>query len=252
MDAWLFVFPVGLHFDRSQSMFRSLSEPLFLLTIVMGAALVYVAWIKRQQISAWMWFLMGWFALEMLPVSQIVTTIGVGPGVISCADHFLYLASIPVLIGMVQGFSKGWQLNKEYRWSSEHVLKGSVGVILVFWIIMNVQQNMYANSERDLFEHSLRIQPNNARAHSSLGLIYAQNKEFVKAQEHFAAAVQGDFLNPRYRISLAQSVCDQGRYKECLDLYNEIEEVGKYGQLLKQNKEAAQRLIDQHAQILSK
>src|SRR5205823_2701797 len=101
-DLRLFLFPVDLHFDRSQTMFSSVTDPGFLITIFIWVGLL--AWLKNgyQKFSVLIQFCIIWFVIEMFPVSQIVTGIGVGIGVISCADHFLYLASIPIFIILAQ------------------------------------------------------------------------------------------------------------------------------------------------------
>jgi hypothetical protein len=248
----LFIAPIDLYFDRSQPMFKSIQEPRLIITLLFWGLIAVNLWINRQKIHHMVWLLIGWFFLEMLPVSQLVTTIGVGPGVISSAEHFLYLASIPVFIMMVLGFNRLAQLNQQKQWMNTKLVQVAGGIFLVFLLSINVEQNMYASNEIALLKRSLNYQPANARVHSSLGTMYALNGQFDLAQQEFAQAVQGDFHNPRYRIALAQSICDQGRYQECLSMYDQIEEVGSYGQLFRDNRKAAQQLMNQHVQILSK
>jgi hypothetical protein len=242
-DARLLIVPLGLHFDRSQVMFMSYEEGMFLVTVFVWILVIGALWINRQKISAFKWFLVIWLALEMLPVSQIVTTIGVAPGVISCADHFLYMASIPVFIILVDAVKKLWQFNNQQQWLNSRIIQLILAVFLIFLFLMNIEQNMYASSEQAMLQRSVQMQPDNARAQWTLGSIYVNKGKFVEGQEHFALALKEDPNNPRYQISLAQSICDQGRYQECLDLYNQIQEAGSFKELLEHNKQAVLRLM---------
>lgn len=248
----LMLVPYGLYFDRSRPIFLSPSEPLVWVSAALMITVIAALYLFRDRLGWKGWFLFGWLALEMFPVSQFITTIGVAPGVISCADHFLYLASVPILIMMTMISKWLLTLNGVYRAVQKNVVRMIVGGWFVFIAAANVEQNIYAADELVMMEHALKLQPANARLQSSVGLIYAQQGDFKKAQEHFVNAVKADINNPRYRISLAKSICDQGRYEECLALYREIEDAGAYKDLLARNMEAAQRLLDQDVQLRSK
>lgn len=251
-DLRLFVFPVDLHFDRSQPMFLSFTNFEFLTTIFMWTVFIVCLWQSRRHISTSVWFCLLWFSCGLLPVSQIVTSIGVAPGVISTADHFLYLASVPIFILSIEGLKTLWQANWRKQWIHSSIFKTITGAFLVFLFLMNIEQNIYDSNELSMLERSLQIQPFNPRLESSVGLIYALSDKFVQAQVHFTKAVLEDPSNPRYRISLGKSLCDQGRYTECLNVYNQIKDAGGFDKLLDNNKRAALRLLNQHAQIRSK
>lgn len=229
----ILVLPVDLHFDRSLKLFNSVTESAAVLTVILwgmvgGALIAY-----RKALTSLHWLALGWFALTLLPISQIVTTIGVQPGYISCAEHFLYLTSVPVFIVVVTLL---------YKVNSGHLRIGLFGV-LIFFGLTTIEQNFYAKSELAMIERSLFYQPHNARLNSSVGLIHALNGRFVKAEEHFRLAVADDTQNPRYLISLGKSVCDQKHYQECLNIYNAIPNPGGYGKMLDENKAAVIKLM---------
>lgn len=245
--------PVGLYFDRSQRLFLSFNDFQAVMTVIFWLVFLLGLWINRRRISKITWFLLGWFALEMLPVSQIIHVIGVSPGMISAADHFLYLACIPIFIILIQEIKTMVQMNVEKKWIKAEIINFVVGAFLVFLFLTNIEQNIYASNERAMLQRSAEYQPLNGRVQSSLGLVYARKEQFVQAQEHFTMAVLASPHNPRYRISLAKSICDQGLYQECLKIYNEIDKPGEFAKLLEENKKAAQDLMDQqHAQVLPK
>ncbi len=252
-DLRLLVLPIDLYFDRSQRLFLSFQDSQLWLTIVAWGVMLGILWAKRRRISPMHWFLIGWFALEMLPVSQIIHAIGVAPGIISSANHFLYLAAIPLFILAISVLKNFWELNSKRKWMSPRIVQGVIGGFLLVLCCITIEQNIYAANEVAMLRRSAEYEPMNARAQSSLGLLYARGGQFAQAQECFTWAVMASPHNPRYRISLAKSICDQGRYEECLKIYNTIDNPGNFATLLEANKEAAQRLLNQnHVHILSK
>lgn len=237
-DIQLFLFPVGLHFDRSQRVFLSVHEAEFLMTMFIWAVLIVWLLAGRKHIKPLIWFCMGWIALELLPVSQLVTSLGVSPGRISSADHFLYMASVPLFIIVIHVLSN-------FKWIHSLLSKIILASLLGFFFLMNIEQNIYASNELSMMERSIFYEPHNARIQSSVGLIYATQGKIEQARKHFIVALAQEPWNPRYRISLAKTICDQGKYEECLELYSQIDNPGPFAKLLEDNKAAAKRLLEQ-------
>jgi predicted Zn-dependent protease len=65
-----------------------------------------------------------------------------------------------------------------------------------------------------------------------LGLVYAFRREFQKAQGHFQSAVNLEPNQPRYLMSLAQSLCDQGQYERCINILQVITPHPSYNDLV--------------------
>lgn len=238
-DLRLFIYPVDLHFDRSMPLFTGIFERGAMLTVFIS--LVAVSWlgIARKGLSTLHWLALAWFALSLLPVSQIVTTIGVQPGSISTAEHFLYAASVPVFMLLADAGLKFVQY-AQGRQVLARVLYGSI--IALFFLSLfftSVGQSTIARSEEWMMARSLAIQPQNARLQSSLGMIYALRGEYAPAEQRFRNAVAGDPQNARYRISLAQSLCDQGRCAEALGQFILIQDPGTLKDLWMRNTEKA-------------
>ncbi len=232
-DLRILILPIDMHFDRSLKLFDSVTQPGAILTIVFWGMAVGAVIARWKKINGLERLALGWFWLTLLPISQIVTTIGVQPGYISCAEHFLYLTCVPVFLVAANILYK-------YHWSA---LRISMLGVLIFFAMTTIEQNFYAQSELAMMERSLHYQPHNSRLHSSVGLIHALNGRFVKAEKSFRMAVADDPLNPRYLISLGKSVCDQHRYAECLKIYESIRDPGSYAKILGENKAAAIKLM---------
>ncbi len=227
------VLPVDMHFDRSLKLFSSLTQTGAVMTVVFWGIIIGGLAACKRALTPLHWLALGWFVLTLLPISQIVTTIGVQPGYISCAEHFLYMTCIPVFMVAVLHL---------YKIHSTLVRVCLLG-LLFFFGATTVEQNIYATSELSMMTRSLSYQPHNARLNSSVGLIHAINGRFTKAENYFRMAVADDPTNPRYLISLGKSVCDQGRYQECIQIYDSIPNPAGYAKILNENKAAAQRLM---------
>ncbi len=237
--------PLGLYFDRSQRLFMSFADVQAMATIVFWLAAAAGLWLKRQQVPRIAWFFIGWFVLEMLPVAQIIHAIGVAPGMISTADHFLYIACVPIFALSLLIIKTFLEMNTTRQWVKKEIIYLGLGALLGFFALTTIEQNIYASNEQAMLTRSVEHQPFNGRVQSSLGLLYARKGQFTQAEEHFAMAMLASPHNPRYQIALAKSICDQGRYAECLKIYNQIDKPGEFAKLLEDNKRVAQQFLEQ-------
>lgn len=126
--------------------------------------MVAIGWlgVSIRKLGSIHWVMLAWFILQMLPVSQIVTTIGVQPGSISIAEHFLYMASVPVF--MVMAMFGAWVVStiKEQKRSSLIIFQSAILSFMTFLFFTTVTQSVYAKDESVMLMRSLAIQPDNA------------------------------------------------------------------------------------------
>lgn len=250
IDFRLLLFPVDLYFDRSQPIFTSFFHPALISTVLFFIFLASVLWIKRKKISGLQAFCVSWFFIELLPVSQIITTVGVQPGYISTAEHFLYLPSIPFFILAVLALDHYVQISLERKSVSPVIVRfGMIGLAL-FFILMTVQYNIYSRNETSMFERTLKINPSNTRIRNSLALSYAKRKRFDLAERNFRKVLEVEPLNNRARIGLGKSLCDQGKFWEGLREYEKIREPGNLQTLLDGNIKSTLLFLISHYERL--
>ena len=240
-DLRLFVLPVDLHYDRSLMFMVSLSQPQALGTCFFWAAVLISFIFCYKKINSFVLFLILWFFIELFPVSQIVASIGVGTGFISTAEHFLYLACIPVLTGMVMFFRWVCELNAKRNFVQPLVLKFLGGGFLFFLLLTAVEQSIYASNEFNLINRSLAYEPNNSRLQSAMGLLSVFRHDIPDAEKHFRAAIKAEPLNPTYHISLGTAFCQQGKWIEGLAQFV-VFDPGRYKALV----ESQERLTMTH------
>jgi tetratricopeptide (TPR) repeat protein len=218
-DLRLFLLPVDLHYDRCLPFMLSVFEPQAMGTCLFWAAVLIWGVLNYRKIHPFFLFLMAWFALELLPVSQLVASIGVGAGHVSTAEHFLYLACIPVFIGMVMVFRWCYEFNIKRNFVKPSFLKFLAGGFLVFLFITAVEQSIYASNEFNMISRSLAYEPNNPRLQGDMGMLSVFRGDIPDAERHFRLAVKAEPLNPTYHIALGTALCQQKKWIEGLEQY---------------------------------
>ena len=235
----LFFFPLDLHFDRSSPFLVSFYDIRVIVAIIFWLVFAAIMFLYRESLNKQRQFWFGFALLSIIPVSQAVASIGVQPGRISVAEHFLYFASIGILWWIVEA----WQwLMRRVKQSIALLIRLITAVIIIFFMSVTIEQNMYATSEYAMIKRSLSINPANARLQYSMGLLNVIAKRFKEGEMHFHNAVLLDPGNVRYIISLGKSKCDQGKYDEGIAVYDSIAVPGQFSQLLQENRRAALRL----------
>jgi len=244
----LVIWPLDLHFDRAQVMFSSFGDPQLWATLMIYLVLAYVFVSSKKRLSNINVFFVAWFCIELFPVSQIITTIGVQPGVMSAAEHFLYMPVIGIFVLLVLGVreliifvqAKGFCSPSTCRW-------GIIGLIL-FLMLTTVRQSLEAQTSLTMFQRSLKQNPNNARIQYSMGLELANRERYKEAEHHFRRALSGDPNHMMVRIALGRALHDQGRLIEGIAVYETVHGVdGKLNELLMTNlRDAYQQLAEMY------
>ncbi len=252
IDLRLFVYPVDLYFDRSQPIFVSFLDTKLIVTVLFFGFLAAVAWIKRKNISSLQAFCISWFFIELLPVSQLVTTVGVQPGYISTAEHFLYTPSVGFFLLVLMAFEYCKKLSLSQKSVSVFMVRFGVIGFSLFLILMTIQYNIYSSNEIAMFERTLKINPSNTRIRSSLALSYAKRNRFDLAEENFRKVLLVEPLNNRARIGLGKSLCDQGKFWEGLREYDKVKDPGNLQNLLDGNVKSTLLFLISHYDRLAR
>lgn len=218
-DLRLFLFPVDLHYDRCLLLMVSLKQPQALATCAFWTAALIIFILYYRRISPFILFLMAWFSIELLPVSQLVASIGVGIGRISTADHFLYLACIPVFIGAVMAARRLYELNAGKVFVKPILLKFLAGGYLVFFLLTAVEQSIYASNEFNMIKRSLSFEPENPRVQAAMAILSVFRNDIPDAEKHFRAAIKAEPFNPTYHIGLGTALCQQGKWIEGMEQF---------------------------------
>jgi protein O-mannosyl-transferase len=246
----ILIWPTDLYFDRSAPLFYSFTEPQLLATVVFWLAALWLVVKRRVKMGGRALFFILWFLIELAPVSQVVTSLGVQPGFISLAEHFLYVPSIAFLTLAVLGIFKVMELNAAKRWFSQWVGTMALIALTAFFFLTTIQQNIYASNELDMLKRSVKHQPFNSRVLYSMGMYYANRGMFEEAERYFGQAVAIDPWNVRAMIALGKSLCDQGRYIEGIAVYESIQDAGNLKGLLDDNLRRTREIAAQMPRMI--
>ncbi|NTV29951.1 MAG: tetratricopeptide repeat protein [Candidatus Omnitrophica bacterium] len=239
----IFLLPIGLHFDRGLLIFKVFHAPGLWLTLVAWALLAAAVWRFRRRLAGLPLFCLAWFFVELLPVSQIVTTIGVYPGAISLAEHFVYVASVPAFVLLVYAAGGLGRWAEERRLVSPATRQGAFAGLFLFFFIMLVQQNLYASNEFAMLRDSLAKDPLNSRLQYSMGMVYVKARDYDRAVEHFRRAVELHACNYGYHIALGKALTDQGDLLAAAREYDSIPPRKDVDPLLNANRQAVYRQL---------
>ena len=124
--------------------------------------------------------------------------------------------------------------------------------ICIFFILLTVEQNLYALNEEAMLKRSLAYQPFNSRLWFSLGMTYIKNENFPVGEAQFRKALDVDPQHVRSHIALGKSLCDQGRFLEGAREYEKVSNAKELKQNLDENKkDAYQHLVREYENKLS-
>jgi Flp pilus assembly protein TadD len=122
----------------------------------------------------------------LLPVSGVVAFGGHG-----YADRYTYLPLIGLFIAIVWGAA---ELGARSRRVRATVVAVGLAALCVLLGVARIQVGHWQTSET-LFEHAVRVGPDNTLMHNKLGRVYSRQGRLEEAAEQYLRALE---LSPRY------------------------------------------------------
>jgi len=235
--------PTDLQFDRSVALYESFLEPGLICTVLFFALFAAFVYKLRKQISPIILFFLSWIFIELIPVCQILFSIGVQPGRISTAEHFIYLSCVGIFFLVVCLFDQLHRCNKRKKIVSNKIFNILVALLLAFYFLMTVGQNIYSSNEIAMLERSLDHSPTNVRVRNSLAFVYARLNKFKEAEKHFRKTLSVLPEDGWALIGLGKSLCDQGKFWEGIRVYERIKDAGGLSHVHKDNLKATYALL---------
>jgi tetratricopeptide (TPR) repeat protein len=215
--------------------------------------IVALLWRLRRRMAGPTLFFLSWFCIELFPVSQIVTTIGVSPGYISAAEHFLYMPSVGIFALIAVGGQRLYHLAIEKNIGSPLFLRLTITGIFVALMLMTARQGYYAQSATVMFLRTLKYNPNNTRILYSMGLEMVNRKRYGEAEQYFRKTLDREPFHAFAHHALGRALHDQGKYAQGLAVYQSIKDAGRSDALLEKNLQMIYPLaIAQYKERLAK
>jgi Flp pilus assembly protein TadD len=181
--------------------------------LIILISLLVVSQVRRRPYLAVGWF---WFLGMLVPVSGIVQV-----GLQSMADRYMYLPGIGLIIAAVWGAAEALRRFRKVRVAAAVV----TAVIVCALAVQTVRQQRHWETTLDLFEHVLRVDPDNWLAHDMVGMVYWGRGDDATAIRYFERSTR---LNPRHPLAyhhLALSLSRLGRYDEAVAQFRKALEI---------------------------
>lgn len=192
---------------------QTLLSLLGLVVLVWGMVVLYT----RHRLTA---FAIFWFLINLVIESSIIPLLLI-------FEHRLYLPSTMVLLAAVLW---SYQLGR-FR---PGLTRGMGIAVLVLFAFFTWQRNSVWRNEMSLWSDVIRKSPKLSWAHANLGQIYAQQGEYIQAQEHLRQAIALDPDSGLAYLNLGVLYEQQNRLPEAREMLERAstKKVGDHGLLL--------------------
>jgi tetratricopeptide (TPR) repeat protein len=186
----------------------TLSRALVCAALLGAISLGVLLWSRSRPYAMMGWL---WFIGTLVPVIGVVQV-----GTQAHADRYMYLPLIGIAIAVAFAAQEAVARSPAM---SKSLGVAAVGIVLALSVIASAQVRTWKDSF-SLFEHALSVSPEAAFPHVRLGMIYAMNVKFKKAQEHFDLAFERDAEQAAVVLqqldSMAAAHVGMGRFPEAI------------------------------------
>jgi Flp pilus assembly protein TadD len=158
-------------------------------------------------IVGWLWYLG-----TLVPVIGLVQV-----GYHAMADRYTYVPLTGLFIIIAWGAA---DLSSKWHFKNKKILQvSSAAAILAILMILSWIQASYWKNSIKLFEHSLKLCPDNVTAHNNLGTATMESGDIKGAEFHFSQVLKIDPKNSVAYHNLGLSLSRQGKTDEAIKLY---------------------------------
>ncbi|MFA6407087.1 MAG: tetratricopeptide repeat protein [Candidatus Paceibacterota bacterium] len=210
----LIITPFGLHMERSNEIViaTTLFNPLVLLgtSILLTIGLLAIYALEKHPAYT---FGVLWFLFMIFPSSGIAAPVA---GIIY--EHYLYapLIGIALLIGLAGCALYNYVSNR----AMQALLIGTFLVTVVFLSVQTTLQNKVNwKDQKTFYINTLRYVPRSLQMRNNLGLLYASQGNFQKAEETYRLAILYTPSSPLPHHNLGNLLYQTGRLDEAIKEY---------------------------------
>ncbi len=192
-----FLWPTNVHerftFPIHTSFFDLSVWTVFL--VLVGILAVLIVLYRREQSGVFekstdvspfrLWFFAwGWFFAALAPATGIL------PTNVIIQDHRLYLAMISIsVLGLYYAWKSVAYVERQGFVYAKHVAIAALVVYLGFFAWITVERAIIWGKPIELFEETLRYEPESVKAHSELAVLHIDAEEYDEAEAYLRTAL---------------------------------------------------------------
>jgi len=215
----LALWPDPLVFDYSWPVAKTPVEILVPLA-GLGLLLAGVAWLLRRNAAMGCWGL--WVFVILAPSSSVI------PIADLAFEHRMYLplAGVVTLVviaaeGLLRRlFARDW------------MRRFAAGSCLAVWVlglgVLTIRRNAAYQSEETIWRDTILKRPQNARAHSNLGVILAEQGRYDEAKQHYLESLKASPDYAHGHNNLGTILAKEGQYAEAIREYQRAGQLDPY------------------------
>ena len=178
----LLLIPINLHAEHGERLFKVIDAKVIIGAMILFCSLMYAFRVRNK--DKLVFFSISWFLIMLLPCLNIY------PINAYMAEHWLYLPSIGFFLIIAKGISYLYR-SRKFKILAIALILG----ILSWHAYLTIKQNNYWSQPLVFYKRTLRYNPQSARMHHNLGLVYANMNQIKQAITEFNKAIE---LNPEY------------------------------------------------------
>jgi tetratricopeptide (TPR) repeat protein len=212
----LSLWPVGLCIDYDWPIAKTVAATAVpgCVLVILLAATVW-ALVRRP----WLGFAGAWFFVVLAPTSSFVPVKDV------VFEHRMYLPLAAVVVLVVTGAYEvlGYFIRRLSLPSGSQRAATAVPVVAVVTLLCwaTIARNRDYRSEADLWKSVVAVRPNNARAHTNIGLALIQEGKIPEGMTALNRALELDPTNANAHNGYGIAFAKLGRIDEALEAFNE-------------------------------
>jgi len=189
-------------------------SPGFVLPLLFILLLLVFAWRKRREVPA-LFVGVVWFFLLVAPSSLNVRKGENFGDLVLTSDRYAYLASIGILLLFIVAVQPVYERILQ-KHNGRKILAVFSAATIAFFGVLTLQYGSQWRSERTLFNHVIRYEPNARFAYKILGDGFRERGLLKEAIESYTAALA---IRPtgRVYIQLGQTYLDSGKLEEAVE-----------------------------------
>jgi hypothetical protein len=165
-----------------------------------------------------------WYVGTLVPVIGLVQLGGQAR-----ADRYTYVPLIGIFIAAVWA---GSEVSR--RWRLQPLVFGGSIILLLVLSFLSGEQIEHWRDSKGLWEHTLKVCPENTIAHTNLAVVYlnrfehgGNTKDLEQSASHYGEAVRLDRGNLHARFQLGAVLTKQGKLEDAIQEYQKVLEFEK-------------------------
>jgi hypothetical protein len=158
-------------------------DPTEVRYLLCGVAVLSITALAIATWKRWPWLLVGWFCYAVI-VSPVLGLLQTGPQI--AADRYTYLSCLPWALLAAAALYHVSRGGRKRKWLVTSAALGGLGVLGM----LTIRQTRLWRDSTILWNHALRLDPNNAIAYVNRGAAYESKGDLDRALADYVAAIQ--------------------------------------------------------------